>query len=289
MRTITETVRLERWTPAKARTARKNPSRGQRDIKAENVGLFRLLIQRDRWFPTVGAPLSFMTDGTLGNGNNRAEAIAGLPRDHPAVPVLVARNVPMEALPHFDTGQTRSLANHLGYALPKHALLQTMASMSSVVMAYNGPPNPPRVDRRQDTVEAIDHILSNLSRYEEAAKLARDVAREDSCMEGGVATPRTLGWLLYYTLDHPDSAEFWTRYAGRQFDAKDPRHAMTSHYAKNPIPKGAMARTVTLDRIANMAACWDSHLNGGKWKPWDGKIATFRHPTPPHPPRQKAA
>lgn len=284
--------KIEYWTPAEAREYRKRPHAGQRKVSPTAVKVYRAYIEVGRWFPRTATPFAIMADGTLGNGNNRAEAIGGLPDDHPAVPVMVIRNVTEDELLQMDSGKNRTLAHHLGYTgFTSHQ--NEIASIISVVMGTMGPPNLPRVDRKPDTADAIRFADANADRLLRCAMLAKSVTSRANKQWGSaaIATTRTLGWLLFYTVDHPDAEKFWMDYAtGNSLTADDPRMMLLSYYMRpaNIIPSGATSRQINLQRMADLSACWDAFTRQLPFVPWDSKAEHFVHPAADHRKLRKA-
>src|SRR5262245_34658020 len=133
-------VVIEYWTNVQAKEALAKAPAGQRDVDPIVVRMFRRLWDEDRWDPTIGAPICWMEDGTMGNGHHRATFIAGLP-DGIEVPVLVAYDVPMAMLPYMDGGKNRTLGHHLRYAFPDESqeVCRNAASIAPIIMGYTGP------------------------------------------------------------------------------------------------------------------------------------------------------
>lgn len=285
-RTSVDIPKLEYWTPADAAEYRKRPHPGQRKVTPSAVRLYRTYIEIGRWYPRVSTPFAIMQDGTLGNGNNRSEAIASLPADHPAVPVLVVRNVTEDELLQMDSGKNRTLAHHLGYT--GHQSHQSeIAAITSVVMATQGPPLLPRPDKKPDTADAIKFADEHRQRLLDCAMLAKSVSGRASLRWGlgNIATTRALGWLLFFTIDHPDVHKFWSDYAaGNGLTSDDPRMALITYYlrAENLIPKGSQSRTIMIQRMADLSACWNAYVNQLPFVPWDSKAEHFVHPSIDH-------
>ncbi|AKF14620.1 hypothetical protein AVJ28_gp51 [Mycobacterium phage Baee] len=287
------TPQIEVWTPAEAREYRKRPHAGQRKVSPESVRLYRTYIEIGRWYPRIATPFAIMHDGTLGNGNNRAEAIASLPKNHPGVPVLVVRDVSEDELLQMDSGRNRTLAHHLAYT-GFRANQASIASIISVAMATSGPPKMPRVDVKPDTADAIRFAHQHSDTLERAAALASSVVKRANKEwgEASIATVRTLGWLLFWTGDHPDAEKFWTDYAtGNGVGLGDPRTDMIKHYSRkdNKIPLGATSRGLNLQRLADLSSCWHSYLHGSKFVPWDSKAEHFIHPAADHTKLRRSA
>lgn len=271
---------IEVWTPEDARYWLDHPSAGQRNIAQTNVNLYRRRMASGQWRPEFHAPLCIMADGTLGNGHHRCTALAGLP-DDTSIKMLVSRNVPMDVLPDMDTARPRSLAQAFGYEFPdKQADLKSIASLTGVLLATK-PGDLPRVDVKADPIEAVEFATANFDRLVEVTTLAREVVNAASRARGvaNITTVRSLGWLLWHTIDHPEAAPFWRAYSTSALDAKDPRARLLAYYGRHPFPRGAQSHQVTRQRMADLSGVWHAYLTGHLWKKWNGSKDTFIVPS----------
>lgn len=275
---------LEVWTPEIARDWLTRPAAGQRSLSMVNVTLYRRRMEQGNWTPGAHAPICIMENGTLGNGNHRANALSLLPNGT-EVKMLVTRNVPMDALPDMDTARPRSLAHAFGYEFHDRAEgnLKEIASLTGVLLA-SPPGDLPRVDRKPDPVDAVEFASAHFEKLHAVTTLAKSVARRDGKQVGSVATAKTLGWLLWQTWEHPETEQFWNTYATRKYGGGDPRGDLHAFYSKrlNAFAPGAMSRQVTLQRMADLTGVWNAYRADSpkhKWRPWDGQRDTFPQPT----------
>lgn len=273
-------VELNEWTNKDAAAARSMAPEGQRALSEQTVRMFRALWDAGRWYPSIGAPMCWMEDGSFGNGNHRAEMISRLP-DGVKVPVLIAYDVEADAINYMDTGKNRTLGHHLHYAFPQESdsLCATAASISSIAIRYDGE-SLPRVDVKPDAHEAVEWAIAHGERLFSAASEASRIVHLEGDRAGRVMTARTLGFVLY-AINHVDAVTFFGDLALRRFsDENDPRARMSDHYGRvrNAFPAGAQGHEVTIRRIAELFGCWDAYLRDIRWRPWDGKEGTFRHP-----------
>lgn len=274
-------VELDTWTNRDAAAARSMAPEGQRAVSESTVRLFRTLWDAGRWYPSIGAPMCWMEDGSFGNGNHRAEMISRLP-DGVSVPVLVAYNVEADALNYMDTGKNRTLGHQLHYAFPDQSdsLCATAAAIASIGMTYDGH-TLPTMDKKPDAHEAVEWALEHGERLFTAASESRRIVQLEGDRAGGVMTARTLGFVLY-AINRPDAVTFFADLAARRWpDEFDPRSRMTDFYGRtrNAFPVGAQGREATLKRIGELFGCWDAHLRDIRWRPWNGEARTFHHPT----------
>lgn len=270
---------IEVWTPEIARHWLAHPAPGQRSLFATNAALYRRRMEQGRWAPEYHAPVLIMEDGTLGNGHHRCKGMAALP-DWFEVPMLVVRDVPLSVLPDVDTARPRSLAHAFGYEFPdSHGDLKAIASLTGILIASK-PGRVPRVDIKPDPIEAIEFASKHLDRLIYVTSLAKAVSRKDSKLVGGIATPRTLGWLLWHLYGHPEIEAYWNAYVARTYPSTDPRTALVSYYSLREfaLPTGAMSRQVTLQRMADLAGVWHASHKKCAWKPWDTEAETFMLP-----------
>lgn len=280
---------IEEWDNEAARYALGHKAPGQRQADASLVKVFHKVWDSGRWHPGIGAPIAFSDDGVMQNGTHRATFISGLP-DGVRVPVLVFRGMPAWAIEHYDTGKNRTLGNFLKYAYPDKTDTQckVAASIATICMNYEGPPELPRVDMRPRPEELVDWALQHGERLFYAAEAALNIVGIEKAQVGTVGTARTYGFVLYYL---PESADFFRTLAAREgLTLSDPRGAMTHFYSRkgNAFERGAQSRQITQKRIAELLGCWHAYRSGTKWLPWDRDIKEsepargFKHPVTAH-------
>lgn len=272
--------RIEEWDRHRAREALHNLAPGQRRPDPALVRVFKVMFEKGRWHPGIGTPITFNVSGVMTNGAHRATMIASLP-EGVTVPVLVFRGMPDWSIDYFDSGRNRSMGNVLRYQFPQEteSACRTAAAIAQLCMTYSGPGSLPRPDVKPQADAMVRWALDHAGDLFRATHDARTIVAIEKGKAGSVMTARTIGFVLFYL---PESSQFFRGLAARRQPDRDPRQALTDYYYRKPLPKGAQGREVTLQRIADLLACYDAGMRSIRWKTWNSEESTFRHPAVNH-------
>ncbi len=280
---------LELWDAKTARDAMTKVADGHRGINKIVAYQLSTVLAEGRWQPDGKKPITFLADGTLIDGYTRASVIASLPKGQ-TVAVWVERDLPVSDKCEESLYLAKRTWGHaLAYTWPSEgsSRMNVAASITNMVHAYDGPSTLPDFSKKIWMYpEMLDFVSSWDASLIWAARNAQRIQRQEDKLPGTVSTVETLGFVLWLLQDEKTAPQFFMELARREpsllANKNDPRTQMHDHYVRSAYDLGKLLKrdtfAVRTRRIAEMLRCWDAHVTGTAWTPWDGSAAEFKHP-----------